>query len=159
MLGEAVKEFKLNHPVLENEEVMLSVSDLFGKPELSHNGCKLLEDVAQGKNCYTLKKENGEAILLMLRPRPLEAFPKIEIEGKKCRFGPKLKLLDYIIIGLPLSLIYAGGVIGIVLGILATSLNARILNRLSKHGYKRYIFCLLSFLGATFIWFISALLL
>ena len=145
--------FKLEHPALESEDVVLNVSGLFGNPELLHNNRPLLEKAA-GTNIYTIKKESG-AVTIALEPKKFDPFPQLEIEGEKYPIGRKLNPFDYLMVGLPMLLIFVGGAIGGILGFLASSVNARIM-RMPKSALERYGFCLASLLCAVVTWYILA---
>tara|TARA_B110001452_G_scaffold262519_1_gene262662 strand:- start:14 stop:490 length:477 start_codon:yes stop_codon:yes gene_type:complete len=147
-------QFKLEHPTLLGEEVVLSISGLFGNPELLHNGRQLIEKSA-GTNIYTIKKDSG-IVTIALEPKRFDPFPQLEIEGEKYPIGRKLNPFDYLIVALPMLLIFVGGAIGGILGFLASSINARIM-RMPKSALERYGFCLASSIGASVTWYILAL--
>ena len=146
--------FKLEHPALESEDVVLNISGLFGNPELLHNDRPLMEKSA-GTNIYTIKKESG-VVTIALEPEMFDPFPQLEIEGDKYPIGRKLNPFDYLVVGLPMLLIFVGGAIGGILGFLASSINARVM-RMRKSAIERYGFCLASFLGASVTWYILGL--
>lgn len=147
-------EYKLEHPALTGDEVILRISGIFGNPELYQNGEKLFEK-SLGTNIYIIRSEEGP-VTIALEPKKLDPFPRLEIAGEKYPIGRKLSFFDYIIVGLPMTLLLIGGVIGALLGFLATSFNARIM-RMPKSAFERYGFCLASFLAAFVVWYFLAI--
>lgn len=148
-------EYKIDHPTLDEEELVLKVSWLFGNPELHHNGSRLLEK-SSGTNIYSVKKKDESVVTLALEPKTLDPFPRLEVEGKQHPIGRKLIAIDFVIIALPMLLILVGGAVGGILGFLGTSINARIM-RMPKSALERYGLCIASFLAAAVTWYIIAL--
>jgi len=94
-----------------------------GKATLKQNGALVEQSKEKGKP-FLIKRGNDEIV---------KAFPKanipdisaqyLNINGQKHQMAAKLKWYEYIIGGLPLFIVFGGGVIGGMIGGVATVIN------------------------------------
>jgi hypothetical protein len=78
-------------------------------------GPQLFVDGARVKTCRgrcTLRNNQGQDIQLKIKFNLIDPIPKINAEGDILELAPRLKKLEYIWLGLPVILLFIGGIIG-----------------------------------------------
>jgi hypothetical protein len=87
-------------------------------------------------------------IVARLRSNGIDPVPRLEVDGKAIELARPLKWYEYLWIGLPVLLIFAGGALGALIGLTATYCNAHVLR--SERGVaSRYALTALVSISAT----------
>ena len=147
-------EYRIGHNLLENEELILEIKGMFGSPKLKHNDSYLREK-SSGSCVYDVKKADGSIVSVSLESRQFDPFPRIEIKGIEIPVGRKLNWFDYLLVALPVLLVFVGGFFGAICGIASATFNARVM-RMPKSALARYGLTAVSTGVAAFTWLLLA---
>lgn len=119
----------------EDQNIQLESSGFFSPPRLLVNGVPAKP--GSKKNQVILRKRDGEASNIFFQNAFFDTVPRLLINGKIIQVVPTLAWYQYVYAGLTLFLVFVGGVVGAVLGMVAFILNIRImrgqLNTLLKY--------------------------
>jgi hypothetical protein len=98
----------------------------------------LLDGVPQKgkKNKYEVPDNGGMTREVQMKHNWLDPIPKLEIDGEAIQLAEPLIWYQYIWMGLPILLVFAGGAIGALLGFYATYANSRIFRSERSTGSK-----------------------
>jgi len=115
--------FKFTLPDFPNDNFEFENNIFSGKATLRQNGNPVEQTKEKGKP-FLIKRTNGE----IAKAFPKTNYPDISsqvlnIEGKKYPMANKLKWYEYLIGGLPILLVFGGGVIGGAIGGASTVVN------------------------------------
>ena len=136
---------------LEDRSALIKM-DFWAGPHLWVNGAPVQRPNKRLLR-YLLQTNTGKAIEVVLKPRFLDPFPVIEVEGKRIELAPALTWYQWGWAGLPLTLAFVGGALGGVIGFLGAFTNIRVVRTL-KSPTKCVLIGLIS--GAAFlIWVIA----
>ncbi len=131
-----------------NSEMKL-VYGIFGHPKLYQNGIELKKEGLL-KMKFLIETDSGKEYMEI--KRGLDFTFSAVFRGKKQLLEEKLNTLEYILGVLPLLLIFVGGVIGAILGILGTNTIYGFLRKEKKVGFQLIIsigitaFCYIAYL-------------
>ncbi|AXB57458.1 hypothetical protein [Flavobacterium fluviale] len=116
-------KFEFTLPDFPNDKFEFENNIFSGKATLKQNGILVEQSKEKGKP-FLIKRANDEIV---------KAFPKanipdisaqsLSINNQKHRMAEKLKWYEYIIGGLPILIIFGGGIIGGMIGGAATVIN------------------------------------
>jgi hypothetical protein len=98
-------------PDYPNDNFEIERSVMTGKMKLTRNGIELEQSNEKGKP-FLLTKDNGTIEQLFVKGSFPDFAPFLELNGEKIEIVEKLKWYQYAIGGLPLLLIFVGGLIG-----------------------------------------------
>lgn len=143
-----VSLYPIKLPGFGKQKIELEVSGLLGKTKI------LVDDkpAERGikKDEYILVRPNGTRISVLLLGMFFDIIPKIILEGETYDILPSLKWYQYVYAGVGLLLIFYGGGIGGILGIVSFIINIRLLRSFFSKGL-RYILILFVNMVAFFI--------
>lgn len=117
--------YPVNIPGFESDSIELESSGFFSPARLYING--KLADAGKKRNELILRKRNGANTSVFIQSAFFDTVPLLLVNGKKVQVVPPLAWYQYIYSGLPLFLIFVGGVVGAVLGMVAFIINIRIM--------------------------------
>jgi len=116
-------KFEFTLPDFPNDKFEFENNIFSGKATLKQNGILVEQSKEKGKP-FLIKRANDEIV---------KAFPKanipdisaqsLSINNQKHRMAEKLKWYEYVIGGLPILIIFGGGIIGGMIGGAATVVN------------------------------------
>ncbi len=112
-------------PGFENETIDLESSGFFRPARLFVNGKKA--DAGKKNNEVILRKSDGSTTSVFFQNAFFDTVPRLLVSGKTIQVASPLTWYQYIYSGLLLFLIFVGGVVGAVLGMVAFILNIRIM--------------------------------
>lgn len=93
-----------------------------GKSKLFMNNTELKKSTEKGKP-FLIPRPNGSLALAFAKQTYPDLVPTLEIDGKINHIVEKLKWHEYMIGGLPIILIFLGGAIGGLIGVIASLTN------------------------------------
>lgn len=94
-----------------NDTFEIEHSAMTGKVKITKNGVELKQSTEKGKP-FLLIQENGVVEHLYVKGSFPDFAPFLELNGEKIEIVEKLKWYQYAIGGLPMLLIFVGGLIG-----------------------------------------------
>jgi len=113
-------------------------------------------DEVKGKRSkFSVRDNHGRTREFKLKFNGLDPVPKVEIDGTAIRLTRPLTWYEYLWMGLPIVLVFAGGGLGALFGLLATYASARIFRSNRQTGIKYALTGAVS-LGAVAAFIISA---
>jgi hypothetical protein len=98
-------------PDYPNDNFEIERSEMTAKMKLTRNGVELEQSNEKGKP-FLLIQDNGTIEQLFVKGGFPDFAPFLELNGEKIEIVEKLKWFQYAIGGLPLLLIFVGGLIG-----------------------------------------------
>jgi len=135
-----------------------TVRSLSVKPAGFWTGPKLLLDGSEvnGKrNKYEVPDNSGMTRKIKLSASLFDPIPKVEIDGEKIELVRPLIWYEYVWMGLPILLVFAGGGIGALFGLAAVYSSARIF-RSDRLTMAKYSLSGLISLVAVIAWLVAA---
>lgn len=117
--------YPVNIPGFERDKIELESAGFFSPVKLYINDA--LAGTGRKRNELILRKRNGENTSVFIQSAFFDTVPLLLVNGKKIHIVPPLAWHQYIYSGLPLFLIFVGGVVGAVLGMVAFIINIRIM--------------------------------
>lgn len=115
--------FKL--PDFPNSNFALEVSIWTGRSKLFMNNQQLERSKEKGKP-FLIPKGNNEFLKAFPKQSFPDLIPTLEVNGVKNNIAEKLKWFQYLLGGIPILLLFFGGVLGAVIGVIATMTNYNI---------------------------------
>jgi len=117
------------------QRVVVDTGGFFTPPRLLVNGKPASPGNKRG--WYVLKTDYGTRVDAQLRStNPLDPIPQLFIDGDQVSFAPPLPWYGWLWAAIPLGLVVLGGVVGGVLGAVATYVNVRLLRTSMSTGQK-----------------------
>jgi hypothetical protein len=156
-----LKEYKiLKYPVqipgFEGHTIEVATPGLFSGVKLLVNN----QPAPRGpkRNQMLLKRNDGSEVVATWKPQLLGFdIPQLVVEGKTFQVVEPLKWYEWVWGGLPILLLFVGGALGALAGLIGFAINARIF-RSSLNGLVKYILSAAVSLLAVFVYFVVAIL-
>ena len=147
-------ELAINHEKLQGRKITLKTGSFFRGPRLLSNGMPV-----QGKRgTYILRDNHGKEITIKIKGNFLDPIPKLDIDGQELQLAPPLAWNEYVWMGLPIILVFAGGALGALVGISAIYSSSRIF-RSERSTAGKYLLSGVISVGAVIGFFIFAVIL
>ncbi|MGV8946461.1 MAG: hypothetical protein ACOH1N_08535 [Lutibacter sp.] len=108
-----------------NSNFEIETSIWTGKSKLFMNNSEVKKSTEKGKP-FLIPRADGSLALAFAKQSYPDLVPTLEIDGKINLIVEKLKWYEYIVGGLPIILIFAGGLIGGIIGVIASLTNFNI---------------------------------
>jgi len=151
--------FKFTLPEYSNNSFEFESNIFSGKSTLKQNGAFVEQSKEKGKP-FLIKTENDEIVKAFPKASfPDFSAPVLKINDKKYKMTESLKWYEYVFGGLPIVLIFGGGLIGGAAGGVATVINytifreeAPVANKYLKVLGVNILCCLLYFFAIGFIY-------
>jgi len=131
----------MNYPIrvegCEGQNIEVRPSTMFTDPKLFING----QPASKGPNRkqMVLRRNDGREIIAMWKPRLLGLdVPQLSVDGKIIDVVEPLKWYEWIWSGLPILLIFSGGLIGGIIGFIGFTFSTKIF-RSSLSTAAKYI--------------------
>ena len=108
----------------EGRELFLEAAGMFAGPKFMIDGSLAPKGNKRGE--FLLTRNDGQEVVAKFGFNFLDTVPPILIDNKKINLIEPLKWYQWVWAGWPILLLFAGGAIGAILGIIATSINVRL---------------------------------
>ncbi len=125
-------QIEVPHPAFVKQQLTVETAGLFSGPKLLLNG--VLVEKLKGR--YTVSNDDGEEITIQLKHNYIDPIPKIKIGDETETLADPLAWYEWLFIGLPLVLLFIGGAIGGILGVVAATANGRLIRGDSSAAHK-----------------------
>jgi hypothetical protein len=118
----------------------------------------LLNDavVKKEKGRYSVTSDSGAEKLIQMRYNLVDPVPKLKIDGEAVNLLEPLQWYEYAWSGLPILLVFAGGMLGGLVGGIATMANGRLF-RSERGSIAKYGLAGLITVSAAVIFFVLAI--
>lgn len=147
-------EFDIEYTGFENKKLVLKTAGFFSGASISLQG----RPIEGKKQTFTVQNNDGQEIEIKLKNNLIDPVPKLEIDGNTIELARPLTWYEYGWMGLPIFLVFAGGLFGALFGLIATYSSGRIfrsnLNIVLKYvlsGCISLLACVLFVIVATII--------
>jgi hypothetical protein len=121
---------------LEGQDVQVQVSFWTG-PKLLINGQPAPQGRTRGE--MLLRRNDGSQATASWRPQMLGVdVPQLAVDGQIIRLVEPLKWYEWLWIGLPILMVFGGGALGAVAGVLGLTISARVM-RMPLNGVVKYL--------------------
>ncbi|MFQ5846202.1 MAG: hypothetical protein ACE5IQ_00855 [Candidatus Methylomirabilales bacterium] len=105
------------------------------------------------RGTYRVRDAHGKEVTIKIKGNFLDPVPGLEIDGEELRLARPLTWYEYVWMGVPIILVFAGGALGGLIGVSATYSSARIF-RSERTPLSKYLISGLISLAAVFVFFI-----
>lgn len=123
--------YALNLEGFEGQMLEVKPSGFFSGPQLLVNGQSAAKGPKRGQ--MLLSRSDGRAVVAHWKPQVLGLdVPQLEVDGKQFNVVEPLKWYEWIWGGLPILLIFLGGALGAVVGIVTFKVNTQIFRSASN---------------------------
>lgn len=146
--------FQVNSELFQVEKLEVEINRLFHRSDIYFAGHKL-EHPYKG---VQVELSDGRVVKLKLKSNYFDSLPNVYIDSDLYRVGRSLSFLEKIFLFLPFSLLLVGGLIGIILGLIAVRLNGIIIRCNLESSLKKYMLCFLTTIGAYSLYLCLALI-
>ena len=136
-------DYLVEHPDFQGRGLAVRIGGLFAGARLVLDGAL----VARKRAKYSVRDNEGRSRVIRLKGNGLDPIPKLDIDGDIISLTRPLAWYEYIWMGLPIVLVFSGGALGALFGLLATYSSARIFRSDRGTGSKFALSGLIS-LGA-----------
>jgi hypothetical protein len=146
-------DLPIEHEAFSGRGLILRTGGFFKGPRLLIDGTE-----AKGKRLkYSLRDNSGNQVDVRLKSNGLDPIPKVEIAGRTIELARPLTWYEYIWMGLPIVLVFSGGGLGVLFGLLAIYSSARVFRSDRSAGAKFGLSAVIS-LGAALAFFACVVL-
>jgi hypothetical protein len=132
-------EIPVAHPEFQIRRLAIETAGWIRGPRLLVNGAP----VKRAKGRYTVTSDAGTEVAIELKHNFLDPVPKVKIGDNLVELARALKWYEYVWLGIPIVLLFTGGGLGALVGILAVYASARVfradLNVFAKYGITALI--------------------
>ena len=143
-------DYPFEHPDFQGRGLVVRTTGLFGGTCLVLDGATV-----EGKRAkYPVRDNAGRSRVIKLKGNGLDPIPKVDIDGTIISLTRPLAWYEYTWMGLLIILVFSGGALGAIFGLLATYSSARIFRSDRGTGSKFSLSGLVS-LGAVAGFFVS----
>jgi len=98
-----------------------------GKAKVFKDGVQLTRLIKEKDKPFEVTNRLRDSTLIYVKPTFPDPAPRITVNGKKVEFVPQLNWYEYILAGVPVVLVFTGGLIGGVIAAGACILNFQII--------------------------------
>jgi hypothetical protein len=126
-------EFPISHSGFEGQNLSVATAGFFRGARVLHNG----NPVERRKGRYAVRSDRGEEVFIQLKSNFIDPIPKVILGHETIFLARPLTWYEYLWLGLPILLVFAGGGLGALVGITATYASARIF-RSDRGAFAKY---------------------
>ena len=125
-------DIPVNLPGMEGQSVTLRTAGAFAGAKLILNG----QPVEKQNGAFNLRTNVGSTLAVQFKTRFLDPSPDLVVGGQTIQLAQPLQWYQYLWIGLPIALVFAGGAIGGLCGGLGAGVSSRIFRSDRSEGMK-----------------------
>jgi hypothetical protein len=130
-------EFLIKPVGFENQQLIIKGPGFLMGPSLYVDGVK--PNKGPKRFQYVLRRDDGFKVIAEVRPVFLDPIPKVIIDEEVISLAEPLNIFQWIWSGLPILLVFVGGMIGGFLGGSAFWFNTRIFRSKEVSEFEKYI--------------------
>jgi len=125
--------FPISRSGFEGQDLAVETAGFFSGARVLHNG----NPVERRKGRYPVRSNSGQEVLIQLKSNFVDPIPKVIFGDQTIVLARPLAWYEYVWIGLPVLLVFAGGALGAIVGVTATYTSARIF-RSGRGAFAKY---------------------
>jgi hypothetical protein len=110
------------HSAFASQKLTVRTAGFFTGPKVLLNGVA----VKPVKRQYLVRDDHGNEVALRLKSNFVDPIPVVLLGGQPVRLARALTWYEYAWIGIPILLLFVGGALGAVIGVLATYTSSHI---------------------------------
>jgi hypothetical protein len=141
-------------PGFEGQEIVVEPAGFFSGPKLLVDGQPAPKGKGRGE--MLIRRNDGKDVIVSFRSNFLDV-PALMVDGKPLNLVEPLKWHEWVWNGFPIVMIFFGGALGGMLGVLAMSFNLKVF-RSSENTVLKYALTGAIGLGAFALYFLLAVL-
>jgi len=130
-------EYPINLPNLKYDQLKLVTPRIYGKPKIYLND----NEIEKRNNRYLINTNEEKPILITLKNNYLDPIPKVFINDHQIHVAKAIKWYEYIWTGLPILMVFQGGLLGALFGLISLRINLNIF-RSDKNTLVKYLLTL-----------------
>jgi hypothetical protein len=142
---------EVKHPAFKTRRLAIETASLFAGPQLFVN------DVLQKRKAglCTIASDSGQELPVKVIYNFLDPIPKVKIGDGTLVLAKPLQWYEYLWIGIPMLLVFAGGALGGLIGAGSTVINGRIF-RSDRSSSAKYGLAAVTTIAGTVTFFVIA---
>ena len=144
-------DIEISHSGFIGRGLILRQAGFFSGPKLFIDA----SEIKKQKGIYNLKDNAGNSVELKIKSNGIDPIPQLFINGEKLEIARPLFWYEYLWMGLPIVLVFAGGGLGALFGMIAIYSSARIF-RSDRNLISKYVLSALISIGTGLVFFILA---
>jgi len=117
-------QYNIEAEGFEGRELFLEAAGMFAGPKFMIDGSLAPKGNKRGE--FLLTRNDGQEVIAKFGFNFMDIVPPILIDGKKTNLLEPLKWYQWVWAGWPILLLFAGGALGAILGVIATNINVRL---------------------------------
>ena len=127
-------EHPITIPGFEGQQITVKPAGMWKGAQLLVNGQPAPKGAKRGQ--MALRANDGREVIAKWKPQLLD-MPQLDVGGQTIKVVEPLKWYQYVWTGLPVLLVFVGGAIGAIIGILAFGINSSLF-RSSNNPIVKY---------------------
>ncbi|MFZ2358493.1 MAG: hypothetical protein WA040_04045 [Anaerolineae bacterium] len=140
----------MNYPInidgFEGQTLEMKPSGMFAGPHLLVNGQPAAKGPKRGQ--MLLRRTDGSEAIATWKPQFMGLdVPRLDVDGKQINVVEPLKWYVWVWSGLPILLVFIGGALGVLAGIVAFGINTQIFRSSRSTGLKFVLTAIVSVLA------------
>jgi hypothetical protein len=142
---------EIKHPAFKAQRLSIETASFLTGPKL------LLNSVVAKRNGrgYVVMSDTGQEVPVKVLYNFLDPIPKVKIGEETIELAKPLKWYEYVWIGIPMLLVFAGGALGGFVGAGSTVVNGRIF-RSDRGALSKYALAAVTTVAGAAVFFVIA---
>jgi hypothetical protein len=144
-------QIEIKHPAFKAQRLSVETASFLTGPKL------LLDGVVVKRNgrSYLVASDTGQEVPVKVIYNFLDPIPKVKIGEETIELAKPLQWYEYVWIGIPMLLVFAGGALGGFVGVGSTVVNGRIF-RSDRGPLSKYALAAATTVAGTAVFFVIA---
>jgi hypothetical protein len=143
---------EIRHPAFKSQLLSVETASILAGPKLLLNGV-----VAKRKGrSYPVGSDTGQEVAVKVIYNFLDPIPKLKIGEETIELAKPLQWYEYVWIGIPMLLVFAGGAVGGFVGAGSTVVNGRIF-RSDRGAVSKYALAAVTTVAGAAVFFVIAI--
>ena len=151
-------DFEIDIKELGDRKLLIRAS-YFRGPQLYLDGVRLKptkKERLKRLRTYTIKTDNGDELEIQLKLRAFDAVPAVFFNGNEIELVNKLTWYEYVLIIIPIILVFIGGIIGALIGGAAAYTNSILFRKINNKPLRYSSAVINIFVAVILFWKIIA---
>jgi hypothetical protein len=144
-------QIEIKHPAFRSKRLSVETASFFTGPKLLLNGVVVKRN---GKG-YLVNSDTGQEVAVKVIYNFLDPIPKMKVSGEMIELAKPLQWYEYMWIGIPMLLVFAGGALGGFVGAGSTVINGRIF-RSDRGALSKYALAAVTTVAGAAVFFVIA---
>jgi hypothetical protein len=142
---------EIKHPAFKSKHLSVEQASFLSGPKLLLDGVV----VKKQKGGFPVVSDSGQPVMIQMRYNLLDPIPTIKVGDAAIELAKPLRWFEYVWIGLPMLLMFAGGALGGFVGGGSTIVNGRIF-RSERSTAAKYALAAVTTVAGAAVFFVIA---